>query len=274
MSYKVLVLDIDGTVTNSNKKVTPKTKEAIMKLQEDGIIVVVASGRPTYGVLPLAKELRLDEYGGYILSFNGGKIINCTTKEVVFEKILPENYLGKLADLAKENDCEMMSYDGNCVITTNPIDPFIEIEAKINKLPIKNIASFHKYDKIPVNKCIVTAEDEHLAEVEKLFVKEFGQELSIFRSEPFFLEIMPKDIDKAFSLEKLLEYLNYKKEEMVACGDGFNDLSMIKFAGMGVAMENAQQVVKDAADFITKSNDEDGVAFAIEQLFQSKNYKI
>jgi len=267
MKYKVLVLDIDGTVTNSKKEVTSKTKAAITKLQEQGVIIVVASGRPTHGIIPLSNELALDKFGGYILSFNGAKIINCATKEIVFEQTMPLGYLGKLADLARKNDCEMMSYQGNCVITTCPTDPFIEIEAKINKLPIRPITDFHMYDNLLTNKCIVTAEDEVLEAVEPKFKQVFGEQLNIFRSEPFFLEIMPRQIDKAFSLSKLLKHLGYVKEEMVACGDGFNDLSMIMYAGMGVAMSNAQDVVKKAADFITKSNDEDGVAYAIEQIW-------
>ena len=92
----------------------------------------------------------------------------------------------------------------------------------------------------------------------------FGYEMSIYRSEPFFLELMPSNIDKAQSLKKLLLYTGNSREEMIACGDGFNDLSMIKFAGMGVAMANAQPAVKDASDYITLSNEEDGVAHVVE----------
>ena len=87
--YEIIVLDLDGTLTNRDKVVTPRTKAALMKAQERGKKVVLASGRPTQGVMPLAKELRLDEYSGYILSFNGGRIINCKTGETVFARSLP-----------------------------------------------------------------------------------------------------------------------------------------------------------------------------------------
>lgn len=270
MQYKVLVLDIDGTLTDSKKEITPKTKTAIMQLQEQGVTVVIASGRPTYGVMPMAKALELDRYGGYILCFNGGRILNCQTKEVIFEQTLPQGCLGRLEAMAKENQCEIMSYEGNCVISSCPTDPFIVIESRINHLPIRGIQSLADYDTrkgFTANKCIVTAEGDYLATVEPKFVEAFGKELNIFRSEPFFLEIMPQHVDKAYSLSKLLEHLGYTKEEMVACGDGFNDLSMIQYAGMGVAMANAQEPVKKAADFVTLSNDEDGVAYAIEKLF-------
>lgn len=91
--------------------------------------------------------------------------------------------------------------------------------------------------------------------------------MGVFRSEPYFLELVPKGIDKAQSLSVLLEEIGMTKNEMIAIGDGFNDLSMIQYAGLGIAMENAQDVVKQAADFITLSNEEDGVAYAVEKFY-------
>ena len=90
MDYKVLVLDIDGTLTNSKKEITSKTKKALRKAYEKGVKVVLASGRPTPGILPIAEDIGFDEFGGYILSFNGGKIIDYKSKEVIFQKILPD----------------------------------------------------------------------------------------------------------------------------------------------------------------------------------------
>lgn len=86
MTYDILVLDLDGTLTNSEKKITPPTREALIEIQQNGKKVVLASGRPTPGIIPLAKELCLGDYGSYILSFNGGKIINCSTGEAICNK--------------------------------------------------------------------------------------------------------------------------------------------------------------------------------------------
>ena len=104
--YEIIVLDLDGTLTNRDKVVTPRTKAALMKAQERGKKVVLASGRPTQGVMPLAKELRLDEYSGYILSFNGGRIINCKTGETVFARSLPVSANKKIIGLAE--DCQQI----------------------------------------------------------------------------------------------------------------------------------------------------------------------
>lgn len=266
MQYKVLVLDIDGTLTNSKKEITPKTKKAIRNLQEKGVTVVLASGRPTPGVQSLAEELEFEAFGGYILSYNGGQIINCQTGETIYEKVLPQEAVSDLYDLSQEFDLNIISYEEGNVLIENESDEYVELEARINQIDIKQINDFKEYIDFPVVKCLMTAHGEHLAKVEPI-AKERFPELSIYRSEEFFLEAMAKNVDKAASLEHLLRHLQLSKEEMVACGDGFNDLSMIEYAGLGVAMENAKPVVKKAADYVTLSNDKDGIVHVIDKFF-------
>ena len=266
MSYKMLVLDIDGTLTNSKKEITSKTKAAIRNLQEKGIAVVLASGRPTPGVENMAKELEFEKFGGYILSYNGGQIIDCQTGEKIYEKVLPKEAVSELYDLSEEYDLNIISYEDGNVIIEKEQDQYVELEARINKIGIKQINDFKEYIDFPVVKCLMTAEGKHLEKIEPI-AKERFPELSIYRSEPFFLEAMAKNVDKAASLERLLEHLELTKDEMVACGDGFNDLSMIEYAGMGVAMENAQPVVKEVADYVTLSNDREGIVHVIDKFF-------
>ena len=117
MNYELIVLDLDGTLTNKDKVITPKTKEALMKMQKQGKKVVLASGRPTYGVMPLAAELELERYGGYILSFNGGIIFDCQTKEVIFHRQLPVESNQIIIDLAKEHGVNLLTYERNWIIT-------------------------------------------------------------------------------------------------------------------------------------------------------------
>lgn len=269
MKYKVLVLDIDGTLVNSKKEITPATKEGIALALDKGVKVVIASGRPTPGVIPIARELELTKRGGYILSFNGGKIINCQTKEIIYEKNISKDLIPVLEELADYHKVNMMTYEEEAIITKTPNDSYIAIEADITKLPIKGVNSFSEYVTFPVPKCIMTGDGDYLETVEPKVRQAVGEQLNVFRSEPFFLEIMPKNIDKAYCLGKLLEHFNLTREEMIACGDGFNDKSMIEFAGLGVAMENAQPVIKEVADYITVSNDEDGVRKVIDQFILS-----
>lgn len=266
MAYKILVLDIDGTLTNSRKEITPKTLAALRKLQQRDEIIVLASGRPTAGILPVAEQLELSKYGGYILSYNGAKIIDCVTDEIIYQKTLPKDMIPILYEEAIHHNLGMITYKDNLVICGTRVDEYIEKEAQVNRIEIKTTDSFADYVTFDVNKCLMTGEPDYLAKVEILLQNKYGNKLSIYRSEPYFLEIMPMNIDKAYSLRKLLKHLNLSKKELICMGDGFNDRSMIAYAGLGVAMSNAQDVVKKDADYITYSNDKDGVAHVIEKF--------
>ena len=266
MDYKILVLDLDGTLTNSQKKITRKTKDALLKAQEQGIKVALASGRPTYGIVPLANELRLDTFGGYILSYNGGEIIDWRSKEILYKKMLDPVVLPYLYRCAKENDFAILTYDHEFILTEKPDDIYVHKEAFLNKMQIKGVQNFLAAVTFPIAKCLIVGESNALERLESKMYEQLKDTMGVYRSEPFFLELVPKGIDKAQSLSVLLEKIGMKREEMIACGDGFNDLSMIRFAGLGVAMSNAQESVKENADFITLSNEEDGVAHVIEQF--------
>lgn len=269
MAYEMIVLDLDGTLTNKDKIITPKTKEVLMKAQQQGKRVVLASGRPTYGVMPLARELELETYGGYILSFNGGIIINCKTEEEVFARQLPAESNGRITDLAIDQGVNILTYEGNKIITMDSTCPYVKKEALINKLEVEEVVDFKQYVDFQVPKFLMLDDGDFLAMVEPRVKAALGKNFSVYRSEPYFLEILPKGIDKAQSLERLLELVGLTKEQMICCGDGYNDLSMIKYAGLGVAMENAVLPVRLAADYITTSNNEDGVARVVEKFMFS-----
>lgn len=264
MEYKMIVLDLDGTLTNSEKAISPRNKEALLRAQDRGKVVVLASGRPTYGIRPLVEELRLEEYGGYVLSYNGGKITNCRTGEVAFSKQLPVESNARIIGMAKEHGVNVCTYEGDCLITPDAGCPYAALEARINHMKVRQVDDLAGYVTFPVVKFLMLDDGDYLATVEPLVKAALGKNYSVYRSEPFFLEILAKGIDKAQSLDRLLQVLGLKKEEMIACGDGYNDLSMIKFAGLGVAMENAVLPVRNAADYVTYSNNQDGVAHVVE----------
>lgn len=265
-NYKIIVLDLDGTLTNRDKVITSKTKTALMALQERGKKIVLASGRPTDGVMPLARELKLEEYGSYILSFNGGMITNCRTGEVIFSRLLPLEANAKIIGLAEQERVAILTYDGHTLITNDAESPYAKLEYKINRMEVRQIDDLKSYVTYQVPKFLMMDDGDYLAMVEPRVKAAMGRNFSIYRSEPFFLEILPRGIDKAQSLARLLEILGFSKEQMIACGDGYNDLTMIKFAGLGVAMENAVLPVRKAADYITLSNNDDGIAHVVEKF--------
>jgi Cof subfamily protein (haloacid dehalogenase superfamily) len=265
---KILVLDIDGTLTNSKKQITEATKQAIWELMDRGHLVALASGRPTPGMRKYEKELELDKRGGYLLSYNGARVVECTGGEVVHQNFLPLHVVPQLYEFAKERGAGLITYDGDVVISAFEPDEYIKLEAGINWLPIRHEPDFVEYVNYDINKCLMTAPGEQAAVYEKELQERFGDIISIYRSEPFFIEIMPKNINKADSLDKVLKGMGMSAENAVCCGDGFNDITMIKYAGVGVAMGNAQSAVKEAADYIAPTNDEDGLVDVISRFFE------
>lgn len=270
MEFKLLALDLDGTLTNSKKEITPHTRETLIRAQQEkGVKIILASGRPTYGVAPLANALELDKFGGYILAYNGGEIIDWRTREIMYKNLLDHDVLPYLYECAKKNGFAIVTYENEYVLTEKPDDEYVLKEALLNVMKIKKVDNFLEAVKHPIAKCLIVGEPARLARLEEEMREHLKDRMGVFRSEPYFLELVPKGIDKARSLSVLLDELGLKREELMAAGDGFNDLSMVKFAGMGVAMANAQDVVKENADFITLSNEEDGVAHAVEKFILS-----
>lgn len=265
-TYEMIVLDLDGTLTNSQKEISPKTKQALLRIQHAGKKVVLASGRPTPGIVRLADELELDRFGGYILAFNGARVIEYGTGNIIYNRTVPGELVADIYRAAVEEDVRILTYTENEIILGNGADEYVQLESKINGIPTREVEDFVGFVNYPVNKFLLTGTPEKILQVQESMRERFGWELNIFRSEPFFLEMMPQSIDKAYSLEKLLEYLGMDRRQMICCGDGFNDKSMIHFAGLGVAMANAQPEVKEAADYITASNDEDGIVQVIEKF--------
>lgn len=263
---KILALDLDGTLTNRDKRITPRTKAALMHAQRKGHIVVLASGRPTPGVIPVAKELELEKYGGFMLSYNGARLTNCRTGKNVSNRTFPKELVPMLFEEAEKLHIGIMTYQNFGIVAGSVQDSYMDLEAAINHLTIHHFADPLQKITEPVNKCLGTAPPEYAEELETYFAEKYGNRISVGRSEPFFMEFLPKGVDKAGGLSTLCAHLGMTKESVIACGDGFNDVSMIAYAGLGIAMANAQEPVKEAADYITYSNDEDGIANVVERF--------
>ena len=263
---KALVVDIDGTLLNSKKEITPATAEAIKQVLLAGHTVVIASGRPLPGMRKCGKELELSKFGGYLLSYNGAKVIDCVTEEVIYEKTLPANIPAEIYEYAKAHGAGVVSFEGDCVISGFEPNEYVKLEAKHNGLDIRVVSNFPEYITFPVNKCMIMDHGENDARYEKELIEKYGDSLSIFRSEEYFLEIMHAGISKSDSLDAILPVLGVKRENTICCGDSYNDISMIEYAGVGVAMGNAKPEVKAVADYITATNDEDGLVEVIKKF--------
>ena len=264
----VLALDLDGTLTDSKKRISERTKKSIDKFIAAGGTVALASGRPTFGVMPVAKILELDKKGGYILSYNGGCFLDCKNNKQLFMKELTHEYLPILEKQAKKFGINLMTYNGDKAYALDIDEQYYMIEININHFIRVKADPLTPKITFPIIKCLMTADGDYLAKVEKEMKKYWEGKLNIVRSEPYFLEVTEVGIDKASTITNMVKKLGKSVDNLICCGDGFNDLSMIQAAGIGVAMANAQERVRAAADYITKSNDEDGIVDVVENLFK------
>ena len=167
--------------------------------------------------------------------------------------------------MCKKNDFAIVTYHQEFVLTERPNDEYVLKEALLNVMKIKPVSHFLSSVTFPVTKCMIVGDPSRLVVLEKEMFDQLKGRMEVYRSESYFLELVPKGIDKAASLKILLSDIGLSTDEMIACGDGFNDIPMIKLAGMGVAMANAQPEVREHADFITLSNDEDGIAQVVKK---------
>ena len=267
MKYKLLVLDVDGTLLNDEREISKRTLAALLKVQQMGVRIVLASGRPTYGLMPLAKTLELGNYGGFVLSYNGCQIIKAQNGEILFERRINPEMLPYLEKKARKNGLAIFTYHNDTLITDSPDNEYIKNEALLNNLKIIKEDEFSTaIDFAPCKCMLVSDKEEALIELEQHWEKRLAGTLDAFRSEPYFLEVVPCGVNKANTLGALLEHLGVTREEVIAVGDGVCDVTMLQLAGMGVAMGHSQDSVKVCADYVTASNEEDGVALAVEKL--------
>ena len=271
MSIKVIIMDVDGTLTNTQKVITPKTKEALLKAEEQGAILVLASGRPTSGLLDIAKELKMDQHHGLLVAYNGSKVIDCETMETLFNQALSvEEGKAVLEHMKKFEKVRPMIDKGEYMFVNNVYDnmiqfngaPFdvIQYESRGGKFKLCEVDDLAEFVDFELNKILTTSDPEYLQAHYQEMMEPFKESLSCMFTGPFYFEFTAQGIDKAKALDTVLIPKGYKREEMIAFGDGHNDASMVRYAGIGVAMANAVQDLKDIADEVTLSNDEDGIA--------------
>lgn len=266
MKYKLLVLDVDGTLLNEAKEISKRTLATLLKVQQMGVRIVLASGRPTYGLMPLAKRLELGNYDGFVISYNGGQIMKASNGELLFQRRINPEMLPYLEKKARKNDFAILTYNENEVVTNRPENEHVCREAALNGMVVVGEEEFSTAIDFAPCKCMLVSDDlDKLIDLETHWKKRLNGALDVFRSEDYYLEVVPCGIDKANSLGALLELLNINRDEVMAIGDGVCDVAMLQMAGLSVAMGNAIDSVKACADWITVSNEEDGVAVAVEK---------
>lgn len=276
MAIKAILLDIDGTLTNNKKEITPETKQALMIAEQHGIKLVIASGRPSRGIFKYGDQLDMRMYHGMFVCYNGARVVDCTTGDVYVDVTIPPETTKAVLEHMKKFDVRTIITHGshmivedvyNCMIHDGDREfNVIEYESRMNGYGLMETEDLAAYTNFPVNKILTAGDSDYLRAHYKEMAAPFEGKLSMMFTANFYYEFTALGIDKGKALETAMARVNILPEECIAFGDAENDISMLKYAGIGVAMGNAQKAVKDMADVITDDNNHDGIAKALYQF--------
>ena len=210
---KLIALDLDGTLTNEQKIITPHTMQALMRAQSNGVRLCLASGRPPYGMRPLAEQLHMAEHGGVLLCYNGGHVEECATGKVLVERQLDNALLPELAEWQRKSGLTLMTYYENHIYTEKPDNTYVQISVRNNKMPAIKVADFATDAPHPINKCLMVGAPETVKEWEPKLQRAFDGRMNILHSTPYFIECLPMNIDKGLALEATLKGTKIYKDK-------------------------------------------------------------
>ena len=263
---KMIAIDIDGTLVNGEKVMTERVKNTIKEAMRRGIKIVLCTGRPPAGIKPYADELGFETGEDYIIAQNGAYIIRTDTKEVVYKKTLSLPEVQELYEFGKGFAAgtllvtEFHYYSLEDVITETML-----MDAKLVNMEINVLDPNEMTEEMNFMKILYIGEESDVDVIDSAVPDRIRDNYYVVRSQKYLVEVMANDTNKGIALTKLAEKLGIPIEEVMALGDGENDYEMIQAAGLGVVMSNGTDNLKSIANEITLSNEEDGVAHAIEK---------
>lgn len=267
MSIKLVAIDLDGTLLNDHHEINQPVIDVIKTARKAGVYVVLSTGRPLSGTRDQLDALGLTNIDDYIITYNGALVLNTNTWEIVAEHGLTrENYL-EIDHLARLLGVHLHLADKNEMYTSNrDISPYTILESYLVNMPLhyRTPEEIAARNILPI-KMMMIDDPEILSEAYKKIPTEYFKKYTLVRSTPYFLEVLNPNASKGIALKELSEHLGIQQSEVMAIGDAENDLSMIEFAGTGIAMGNASESVKAAADYTVATNLEDGVKEAFER---------
>lgn len=267
---QAVLLDLDGTLLNDQKMISPKTKETLLSLQANGIRVVLASGRPKRGIEPFATELKLEQYGGLIVSSNGACVTDATTGETLFEQAIDRDVARAILDHLTGFDVIPMLNDETYLYVNDVFsgmlelngEPFniIEYESRGGRFQLREEPRLADAIAFPVYKILVAGQPDYLQANADAMSQPFNQQVTGMFTANMYYEFTDYGIDKARALDHVFQQVGIARDQTIAFGDGHNDRSMLEYAGISVAMDNAVDAIKAIATDVTRSNNEEGIA--------------
>ncbi|MBC1252558.1 HAD family phosphatase [Listeria welshimeri] len=279
MTTQAIILDIDGTLLNDDKKISPETKKALITAQQNGVKLILASGRPTTGMHLYAEQLEMKKYHGLLVSYNGAKVVDCQTKEGLFNQTLTIAEGKAVLEHMKQFEVKVMIDKDDYMYVNNVYDCYIPYKGEeINIIQYESrggnfklcekedLAAFLDYR---INKILTAGDPDYMQKNYQAMMAPFKNTLNCVFTADFYFEFTAKNIDKAKALDTVLTPMGIHTENIIAFGDGHNDITMVKYAGTGIAMDNAVPELKAVANSITLSNNKDGIAHVLNNFIKS-----
>ena len=267
---KLVAIDMDGTLLNSKKELLEETKQYFKNFHNKNTetLLVLCTGRPESGIRPYLKDLGYLEENHYIISQNGANIYESQTGKRVMDAFVDSKAIQKWIELGKAHGISVMGagVDYYYSFDEDPTE-WMEFDVKIVSGKLKRITKEESLN-TDFYKLLLLGDEEQLNEFETFIPQEWRDEFYVVRSQKYLIEVLTKGVNKAFGLEKLAKELNIQSSEIAAIGDAANDIEMLKYAGLAIAMGNASEEVKAVSDIVTDTNENNGVIKAIDQLIQ------
>lgn len=262
---KAIFLDLDGTLNNDQKVITPETKAALMDAQDRGIRLVLASARPSPGLYKERDILNLQHHGGILMSYNGGRIVDAATNKVLFETAMDMQQAKEVLRFLESLPVTPILDDGKQFFVTDMNGYKVDYECKNNNMVCTEVSCLADFLDFAPIKILMSVKPEELPQVQTQIAAFLPDNLSVVQTAPFYLEVIPAAINKGQGILDTCTALGIDPSDTVAFGDAENDIPMLRTAGIGVAMGNATQNVKAAADAITDTNNCNGIAKWLKQ---------
>ena len=267
---KLIAIDMDGTLLNSKKELSEETKQYFKNFHNRNTetLLVLCTGRPESGIRPYLKDLGYLEENHYIISQNGANIYESQTGNRVMDAFLDSAAIQKWIELGKKHGISVMGagVDYYYCFDQEPTE-WMEFDVKLVSGQLKRIPTEESLT-TDFYKILLMGDEEQLNEFETFIPQEWRDEFYVVRSQKYLVEVLTKGVNKAFGLEKLAQKLNILPSEIAAIGDAANDVEMLEYAGLAIAMGNASEEVKAISDIVTDTNENNGVIKAIDQLIQ------
>lgn len=259
LNVKLIALDLDDTLLNSEREITQDNVDALNECVKKGIYVVLCSGRAEDAILPFIKRLGIgnEEYGRYLIAINGCSVFDLHTNEQIFCQKVESDILVKTNEIAEEWGLKSEVYTPDTI--------YYEEETKWTKLDVdlcglkgKVVSNYKEFIKQGFTKMLVPGEPEILLKLQDKLRKEFGERAVIFTSKPYFLEILPPNCGKGEAILYLAKKIGLPADTIMAFGDSMNDESMIRLCKYGVCMKNGLEAIKTISDYVTEFDNNNG----------------